>query len=133
METNAQRLLDSVKEQLIKFNVPNAAQYESNVVLFLNQCPDDRILKDATVVWDGGTYGDFDFLWDTKFFDCRFSVGLTDTGWHLWAGVNNHCKDDECYQHGIGGMEIEGNEDFFAYSFFESMEWEIKSKLKTKG
>ena len=130
METNAQRLLADVKSQLEQFNIPNAEQYEANVTAFLNQCPDDRILADATVAWDNKE--EFDFLWDTKLFDCRFSVGLTDTRWHLWAGVNNHSKDDECYQNGVGGMEIEGNEDFFAYTFFESMEWEIKTKLIDK-
>ena len=130
MESNAQRLLNKVKEQLVEFNIPHAIQYEANVVAFLNQCPDDRILKDATVSWDGEI--DFDFKWDTERFDCRFSIGLTDTGWHLWAGVNNHSKDDECFQHGIGGMEIEGNEDFFAHDFFESMEWEMRDYDKMK-
>ena len=103
MESKAQRLLNKVKEQLVEFNIPHAIQYEANVVAFLNQCPDDRILKDATVSWDGEI--DFDFKWDTERFDCRFSIGLTDTGWHLWAGVNNHSKDDECFQHGIVGDE----------------------------
>ncbi|MBO7541236.1 MAG: hypothetical protein J6T33_06210 [Bacteroidales bacterium] len=128
MEENASRLLKDVQEQLVQLNVPNAEQYESNVVMFLNQCPDDRILKDATVAWDGEK--ELDFLWDTERFDCRFSVGLVEVRWHLWAGVNTHNQDDECYQHGIGGMGIKGNEDFFAYTFFESMGWEIKDLEK---
>ena len=126
MKTHALRLLGDVKSQLTQYGIPNAEKYVANVVMFLNQCPDDVILEDAKVVWDNE--GEFDFLWDTSRLDCRFSVGLENTRWHLWAGVNNHRKDDECYQHGIGGMDIEGNEDFFAYAFFESLGWEFSSR-----
>lgn len=82
-------------------------------------------LADAIVKWDEKE--EFDFLWDTARLDCRFSVGLEETSWHLWAGVNTHSKDDECFQHGIGGMEIKGNEDYFAHSFFEYMGCEFDS------
>ena len=123
MGTNALKLLADVKAQLIQYNIPNAAKYESNVVAFLNQCPDDVILEDSKVVWDNNE-GEFDFLWDTAHLDCRFSVGLEDTSWHLWAGVNNHKQDDECYKNGVGGEEIDGN-DSFAYTFFDEMKLEI--------
>ena len=116
MEANAQRLLESVKTQLLQFNIPDAERYEANVVAFLNQCPNDAFLADTIVKWD--EKDEFDFLWDTARLDCRFSIALEETSWHLWAGVNTHSKDDECYQHGIGGMGIEGNEDFFAHGFF---------------
>lgn len=124
MKTNAQRLLNEVRELLGKYNIANAELYEANIVSFLKQCPNDVYLRDVTVVWDNKE--EFDFRWDTKLLDCRFSVGLKETTWHFWAGVNTHHKDDECYQNGVGGMEIEGNENFFAYTFFESMGWEIK-------
>ncbi len=122
---NAQRLLAEVKKLLVQFSIADAERYETNVVAFLNQCPNDKFLEDAAVVWDNE---EFDFLWDTPLLDCRFSIGLMETTWRFWAGVNTHHKDDECYQSGVGGMEIEGNEDYFAYTFFESMGWEIKDK-----
>ena len=122
MGTNAQRLLADVKAQLIEFNISNAEKYVTNVVAFLNQCPDDVILEDAKVMWDN--VEEFDFRWDTAHLDCRFSIGLEDTTWHLWAGVNNHKQDDKCYRYGFGGEEIEDN-DSFAYVFFDGMKWEI--------
>lgn len=125
MEANAQRLLESVKTQLLQFSIHNAERYEANIRAFLNQCPNDVFLADAIVKWDEKE--EFDFLWDTARLDCRFSVGLEETSWHLWAGVNTHSKDDECFQHGIGGMEIKGNEDYFAHSFFEYMGCEFDS------
>lgn len=124
MKDNAFRLLTDVRAQLDQYSIVNPERYEANVIAFLNQCPNDLILLDAKVVWDGKD--EFDFLWDTQRFDCRFSIGLNETIWHLWAGVNTHKQDDECYQHGIGGMDIEGNEDRFANTFYESMGWEIK-------
>ena len=117
MKDNALRLLTDVRAQLEYYSITDYEKYEANVIAFLKQCPNDLILLDAKVLWDGKE--EFDFLWDTPRFDCRFSIGLDFTTWHLWAGVNTHSKDDECYQHGIGGMEIEDNEDFFAYTFFE--------------
>ena len=125
MEANAQRLLENVKTQLLQFSIPNAERYEANIRAFLNQCPNDVFLADAIVKWDEKE--EFDFLWDTARLDCRFSVGLEETSWHLWAGVNTHSKDDECFQHGIGGLGIEGNEDYFAHSFFEYMGCEFDS------
>lgn len=125
MEANAQRLLESVKTQLLQFSIHNAERYEANIRAFLNQCPNDVFLADAIVKWDEKE--EFDFLWDTARLDCRFSVGLEETSWYLWAGVNTHSKDDECFQHGIGGMEIKGNEDYFAHSFFEYMGCEFDS------
>lgn len=125
MEANAQRLLESVKTQLLQFSIHNAERYETNIRAFLNQCPNDVFLADAIVRWEEKE--EFDFLWDTARLDCRFSVGLEETSWHLWAGVNTHSKDDECFQHGIGGMEIKGNEDYFAHSFFEYMGCEFDS------
>lgn len=32
----------------------------------------------------------------------------------------------------LGGMDIEENEDYFAYSFFESMSWEFDNFGKYK-
>lgn len=124
MKDNALRLLNDVRAQLEQYGIANSERFEANVKAFLNQCPDDRILQDAKVLWDGKE--EFDFLWDTHRFDCRFSIGLDDTSWHLWTGVNTHSEDDECYQHGIGGMDIDGYEERFAYIFYESMGWEIK-------
>ena len=123
MDANAQKLLSEVRAQLAQFGISNAERYEANVVAFLNQCPNDIILANAIVKWDGKE--EFDFIWDTAHLDCRFSVGEDETTWHFWSGINTHSKDDECFQHGIGGMEIEGNEEYFAYRFFESMEWEL--------
>ena len=130
MKDNATRLLCDVRNQLKEINIPNAERYEANAIAFLNQCPNDFFLQDATVVWDNEE--EFDFLWDTVRLDCRFSIGLEETSWHFWAGVNTHNQDDECYQHGVGGMTIEGNENDFAYCFFESMSWEIDSFGKYK-
>ena len=130
MKNNATRLLNDVRDQLNQLNIPNAERYEANVMAFLNQCPNDFFLQDAKVEWDNE--GEFDFLWDTIRLDCRFSIGLEETTWHFWAGVNTHNQDDECYQHGIGGMDIEGNEDCFAYNFFDSMSWEIDDFGKYK-
>ena len=130
MKENATRLLADVRNQLNLLNIPNAERYEANVMAFLNQCPNDSFLQDATVVWDNEE--EFDFLWDTVRLDCRFSIGQEETSWHFWAGINTHNKDDECYQHGVGVMTIEGNENDFAYDFFECMSWEIDACGKYK-
>lgn len=130
MRDNETRLLCDVRNQLKEFNIPNAERYEANAIAFLNQCPNDFFLQDAIVVWDNEE--EFDFLWDTVRLDCRFSIGLEETSWHFWAGINTHNQDDECYQHDVGGMTIEGNENDFAYCFFESMSWEIDSFGKYK-
>ncbi len=130
MGENAQRLLNDVQTQLTEYQTANAKKFEANVTAFLNQCPNDAFLKDAKVEWDGK--GEFDFLWDTDLLDCRFSVGLMETSWHYWSGVNTHQKDDECYQHGIGGMDIKGNEDDFAYYFFDAMTWDLRDTI-SKG
>ncbi len=123
MKTNALRLLEDVKSQLNQIKIPNAEKYEANIIAFLNQCPHDLILQDAQVKWDEKE--EFDFRWDTAHLDCRFSIGLEETTWHIWVGINTHNQNDECYQHGIGGIEIDGNEDCFAKIFYETMEWEI--------
>ena len=130
MKENATRLLADLKKQLNQLNIPNAERYEANAIAFLNQCPNDFFLQDATVVWDNEE--EFDFLWDTVRLDCRFSVSLKEATWHFWAGINTHNQDDKCYQHGIGGMDIEGNEDCFARDFFEAMSWEIDNFGKYK-
>lgn len=130
MKDNVKRLLTDVRNQISQLNIPNAERYEANVVAFLNQCPNDFFLQDAKVEWDGQEK--FDFYWDTIRLDCSFSVGLEKTSWHFWAGVNTHKQDDECYQHGFGGMSIEGNEDDFAFAFFDSMSWEIDRLGKYK-
>lgn len=131
MKDNAARLLTDVRNQINQLNIPNAERYEVNMLAFLNQCPNDFFLQDAKVEWDNKD--EFDFLWNTTRLDCRFSVGLEEATWHFGAGVNTHKQDDECYQHGVGGMSIEGNEDDFAYSFFESMSWEIDDFGKYKN
>ncbi len=121
MGTNAQRLLDDVKTQLAQYNIPNAEKYEANVVAFLNQCPDDVLLENATVAWDNEE--EFDFNWDTPHLDCCFSISLDDTRFHFWAGVNNHSENDECYQQGVGGLAV--IYDDFARDFYDSLKWEI--------
>lgn len=123
MEGNALRLLSDVRNLLIQHQIAEAERYESNVIAFLNQCPNDIILNDAMVIWD--RKGEFDFLWDTAHLDCIFSIGIEYVSWHLWVGENNHCKDDECYTHGVGGIEIEGSEENFAFSFMCPMDWHV--------
>ena len=125
MKDNALRLLEEARSQLSKYAIPNAKRYEANIIAFLAQCSNDIYLKDAKAVWDGKE--EIDFLWDTSRLDCRFSIGLEETPWHFWAGVNTHQQDYECYRHGIGGMCIEGNETHFAHTFFESMSREMDS------
>jgi hypothetical protein len=88
------------------------------------QCPNDTIFADAIVKWDGES--DSDFRWDSAHLDCRFSIGIEDTGWHVWIGNNNHSKEDKNYYNVIGGEDIDGNETEFARYFFEAMEWGIK-------
>lgn len=119
MDTNSLRLLTNVKSLIAQHNIPNAEKYEANVVAFLNQCPDDMILEIAKVVWDSNDC-DFDFLWDTDNLDCIFCVGLTEIGWRIWAGLNNHKPDEKCLLEGVGGDRIEDN-DFCADDFFEQM------------
>ena len=68
MKDNALRLLTDVRAQLEQYGIANPERFEANVKAFLNQCPDDRILQDAKVLWDGKE--EFDFLWDTHRFDC---------------------------------------------------------------
>jgi hypothetical protein len=131
MKENAKRLLAEVRNQLNQFNIQSAEIYESNVIAFLDQCSNDLFLKDAIVKWDNEEE-EFDFLWDTSRLDCRFSVSLKEATWHFWAGINTHNQDDKCYQHDIGGMDIEGNEYCFARDFFEAMSWEIDNFGKYK-
>lgn len=123
METNALRLLADVKSLIAQHNIPNAEKYEANVVAFLNQCPDDAILENAKIVWDGDEC-ELDFLWDTAHLDCRFSIGIERVRWHLWVGENNHSKDDECFTNGVGGEQID-DRNIFAHIFFYEMEWNI--------
>ena len=70
MKENATRLLTDFKNQLNQLNILNAERYEANVILFLNQCPNDFFLQNTAVVWDNEE--EFDFLWDTVRLDCRF-------------------------------------------------------------
>ena len=53
MKDNALRLLTDVRAQLEQYGIANPKRFEANVKAFLNQCPDDRILQDAKVLWDG--------------------------------------------------------------------------------
>ncbi len=122
MGTNAKRLLADVRALLIQFNISKAERYEANVIAFLDQCPKDDILEITTVSWDNE--GEFDFHWKTQRLDCWFSVGLEDVRWSVWVGINNHCKDEECYMEGWGGMKIEDC-DYFTYGFFDSIDWKI--------
>lgn len=119
---NTQRLMDEVKIQTELYNVQNADRYINNCKLFLQQCPDNLILDDAHVLWD--EEAEFDFRWDTFHLDCRFSVGLEDTRWHIWVGINHHSSNDETYINGVGGEYID-KECTFAYYFFEEMYWHI--------
>lgn len=122
MIDNEQRLLDEVQIQLELYKITNAEKYLNNCKLFLKQCPDERILEDAFVLWDKEE--EFDFLWDTRHLDCRFSVGLEDSTWHMWVGINHHSSDDETYTNGVGGEDIDEDCNF-AYTFFEEMQWHI--------
>lgn len=119
---NTQRLMDEVQIQMELYNISNTDRYINNCRLFLQQCPDTQILDDAYALWDKG--GEFDFLWDTSHLDCRFSVGLEDTSWHMWVGINHHSSDDETYTIGVGGEAID-EECTFANTFFEEMHWHI--------
>lgn len=126
MKENAFRLLAEVKKQIGQHVISNTERYEANILAFLNQCPDDVILTDAMVVWEDNDK--FVFYWDTSHLDCYFTVGLEDAFWHIWVGENTHKQDDECYTNGIGGMEIKGNEDCFAYGFFDTMKYVIVTR-----
>lgn len=119
---NTQRLLDEVRTQIDLYGISSAEKYLHNCELYLKQCPDSQILKDAFVLWDKEI--EFDFLWYTAHLDCRFSIGLDDTRWHMWVGINHHSSDDETYSNGVGGEGIDEN-DSFAYIFFDEMHYYI--------
>lgn len=119
---DTQRLLDEVQIQIDLYGIPNAERYLHNCELYLKQCPDSQILEDAFVLWDKEI--EFDFLWYTAHLDCRFSIGLDDTRWHMWVGINHHSSDDETYSNGVGGEGIDEN-DSFAYIFFDEMHYYI--------
>ena len=119
---DTQRLLDEVQMQIDLYGIPNAERYLHNCELYLKQCPDSQILEDAFVLWDKEI--EFDFLWYTAHLDCRFSIGLDDTRWHMWVGINHHSSDDETYSNGVGGEGIDEN-DSFAYIFFDEMHYYI--------
>lgn len=119
---DTQRLLDEVQIQIDLYGIPNAERYLHNCELYLKQCPDRQILEDAFVLWD--KEAEFDFLWNTAHLDCRFSIGLDDTRWHMWVGINHHSSDDETYTNGVGGEDIDEN-DSFAYIFFNEMHYYI--------
>lgn len=119
---DTQRLLDEVQIQIDLYGIPNAERYLHNCELYLKQCPDSQILEDAFVLWD--KEAEFDFLWNTEHLDCRFSIGLDDTSWHMWVGINHHSSDDETYTNGVGGEDIDEN-DSFAYIFFNEMHYYI--------
>ena len=118
METNAQRLLADVRSQLVKFKISNAEQYEANVMAFLDECPNDVILEEAKVEWDND--GDFVISWDTDNLDCIFHISLQEIGWRIWAGINNHKKEEICLLEGVGVDEVEYIDDN-AIEFFEQM------------
>lgn len=91
----------------------------ANALEFISLSPDDRVFKDVTVIWDD-EYKEIDFRWDTKHLDCRASIGAEGYSWKVWAGDNNHSKDDRCDAIGIGGNEITPGKDW-AFWFYDYM------------
>jgi hypothetical protein len=91
----------------------------NNAMEFISLSPNDKIFKDVSVKWDDD-YKEIDFKWDTKRLDCRVSICIEGYSWKIWAGDNNHSKDDRCDAIGLGGNEITQGEDW-AFWFYDYM------------
>ena len=98
----------------------------NNAMEFISLSPNDKIFKDVSVKWDDD-YEEIDFKWDTKRLDCRGSICIEGYSWKVWAGDNNHSKDDRCDAIGLGGNEITQGEDW-AFWFYDYMN-EVVTKL----
>ena len=118
--SNADRLLKEVAPLLAELDPVEAEKYEKNIKAFLKECPDDGILAESHISWDGEER-EFDILWDTSNLDMRFSIGLDEVRWHIWSGVNHHSKDDETFSDCVGGWYIDGEEPF-ADRFFDNLD-----------
>ena len=116
------RLLNDVRTLIRENNIPNGELYIKHILDFFAQSLDESIFRFTTVSWDKEER-EFDFRWDTKLLDCRFSIAADEFTWHQWIGINHHCKDDECYTHGVGGDDYENKN--FACCFFDGMRWHI--------
>lgn len=118
--SNADRLLKEVAPLLAELDPVEAEKFEKNIKAFLKECPDDGILAESHISWDGEER-EFDILWDTSNLDMRFSIGLDDVRWRIWVGINHHSKDDEKFADGFGGEYINDDEPF-AYWFFDNLD-----------
>jgi hypothetical protein len=121
---NTERLLKEAEPLLTELDPIDSERFEKNIKAFLKQCPDDGMLAESHVRWDGEER-EFDILWDTSNLDIRFSIGIDEVRWHIWSGVNHHSKDDECFGQGVGGEDIDEKESF-AFGFFDCINdyWE---------
>ena len=117
---NADRLLNEAAQLLAELDLVEVERYEKNIKAFLKECPDDGILAESHISWDGEVR-EFDILWDTSNLDMRFSIGIDKARWQIWSGVNHHSKDDETFSNGVGGCDI-NDEEPFAYWFFDNLE-----------
>ena len=125
------------REQLLRFEeILQDKGYDAiyeNALEFISLSPNDRIVKDVKVVWDEECK-EIDFLWDTKRLDCRASIGVEEYRWKVWAGDNNHSKDDRCDAIGVGGNEITQGEDwaFWFYDYMNEIITELDYELHNK-
>ena len=122
------RLLNDVYKLIKENDIQDGDLYIKHIQDFFAQSPDESIFQFTTVSWDSEEK-EFDFRWDTKLLDCRFSIAADEFTWHCWIGVNHHNQDDECYSHGIGGDYYEW-ENSFAQSFYDGLRWHLK-EIKT--
>lgn len=116
-------LLNDVLALIRDNNILDGDLYIKHIRDFFAQSPDESIFQFTTVSWDSDEK-EFDFRWDTMLLDCRFSIGLKESRWHQWIGINHHCKDVECYVHGVGG-DYYDNDDF-ADCFYDAMNWHLE-------
>ncbi len=123
------RLLNTVRTLIKDNDILDGELYIKHIQDFFAQSPDESIFQFTTVSWDSEKK-EFDFSWDTNLLDCRFSIGLNESRWHQWIGINHHCKDDECYVHGIGG-DYYDNDDF-AVCFYDAMKRHLEEIKKDK-
>ena len=118
---NADRLQKEAKPLLAELDPVDSERFEKNIKAFLKECPDDGILVESHICWDEEER-EFDILWDTSNLDMRFSIGIDEVRWHIWAGVNHHSKDDVTFTNGVGGNDINDGEPF-AFLFFDNLEY----------
>lgn len=118
---NANRILKEVELLLSNLVSADSEKFVKNIKAFLKDCPDDGMLAESRISWDEEKRV-FDIIWDTSNLDMRFSIGIDEVTWHIWAGINHHSKDDETFSNGVGGYDINGEKPF-AFMFFDNLDY----------